>query len=253
MYTVRKARDYNKFPIRTESDYVKALHAVFSLMDDSIQSTRKNQIVRLVEEDYIIQRIFDELNDESTLYYDGKLLDFEEFVHAVAKDTKPGLFSKLLRQQAKIKKYSQVKTILIKLVVALQNMIDKKAVPKGVDRFIKKEYGYDISNKDTINLLNFLVNYKFYHDLNLHAFLEAVYPELIEDKSIVWKTIPDPPDIIDSPSKKEEGKRFGDRPLKPRNAPAGNAKPAANAKPATNAKPAAARSRSTRKNRKSSA
>ena len=135
-----------------------------------------------------------------------------------------------------------MKTILIKLVVAVQHMIDKKAVPKEVEKFIKKEYGYDISNKDTLNLLNFLINYKFYHNLNLHNFLEALYPELIEDKSIVWKNIPDPTNIIDTPSKKEEGKaRYANRAPKPRN----TAAPAPAPAPAP-----AARSRSTRKNRK---
>jgi len=247
MYTIRKARDYTKFPIRTESDYVKALHAAFSLMEESINATKKNQIIRFVEDDSIIERIFDELNDETTIYYDGKLLNFEQFVHAVVRDTTPGLFSKLVTQQAVIKKSSQVKTILIKLVVAIQNMIDKKAVPKEVEKFIKKEYGYDVCNKDTINLLNFLINYKFYHNLNLHNFLEALYPELIEDKTIVWKNIPDPANIIDTSSKKEEGKsRYTNRAPKPRNTPAGNTKPATNAKPAA----PAARSRSTRKNRK---
>jgi hypothetical protein len=178
--------------IRRERDLVELLHKAVSLIYENIKTTRKNYIVVQIEQDYILLRIYKELNKES-IFYDGKTLNFEEFIRAIQKDT-----SRWWLVGSKIKTHDQVKTILIKIMAAIRNIITRKAIPRELERFIKEEHGYNICNKDSINLLNFLINFKFYHDLNTRDLIDAIYPEIIEQSSIRWNVIPDPPEVIEA-------------------------------------------------------
>ena len=178
--------------IRRERDLVELLHKAVSLIYNNIKTTRKNYIVVQIEQDYILLRIYKELNKES-LFYDGKTLNFEEFIRAIQKDT-----SRWWLVGSKIKTHDQVKTILIKIMAAIRNIITRKAIPRELEHFIKEEHGYNICNKDSINLLNFLINFKFYHDLNTRDLIDAIYPEIIEQSSIRWNVIPDPPEVIEA-------------------------------------------------------
>jgi hypothetical protein len=178
--------------IRRERDLVELLYKAVSLIYNNIKTTRKNYVVVQIEQDYILLRIYKELNRES-LFYDGKTLNFENFIRAIQKDT-----ARWWLVGSKIKTHDQVKTILIKIMAAIRNIITRKAIPRELERFIKEEHGYNICNKDSINLLNFLINFKFYHDLNTRDFIDAIYPEIIEQSSIRWNVIPDPPEVIEA-------------------------------------------------------
>jgi len=178
--------------IRRERDLVELLHKAVSLIHDNIKSTRKNYIIVKIEQDYILLRIFKELNKE-TIFYDGKTLSFEEFIRAIEKAT-----SRWWLVGSKIKTHDQVKTILIKIMAAIRNVVTRKAIPRELERFIKEEHGYNICNKDSINLLNFIINFKFYHDLNTRDFIDAIYPEIAEQSSIRWNIIPNPPNVIEA-------------------------------------------------------
>jgi hypothetical protein len=172
--------------IRRDSDLIKLLHEAVSFIHANMQSKK----LIGYEDDFIIDRIFKELNKE-TIYYDSKSLDFKNFIAAVKKDT-----AHWWLLGSKINKPEQAKTILVKIMSAIRNIITRKAVPKKLEQFIKEEHGYDISNKDSVNLLNFLINFKFYHDLSTHDFMSAIYPELAE--KITWKSVPNPPNIINA-------------------------------------------------------
>ncbi len=109
------------YPIRRDRDYVALLHRALLLIKENIKATRKNYLIVKIKQDYVLLRIFEELNKE-TIYYDGKSLTFEEFISTAAKQTNGKFFSP-------IKTQTQSKTILIKLMAAILIVVIRKAFP----------------------------------------------------------------------------------------------------------------------------
>lgn len=169
--------------IKTEKDRIKYLNTAFKFIHENISDSNKKDI--------IILSIFKNLNKEK-FYYNGDIMNFTEFIHAVVKDTTPGWFGK----SSYVKTHSELKTILIKLMTAIRNVIVRKENLKDVLEFIENEHGFNISNKDSVNILNFIINYKFFDNFDTYDFLKTMYPELSE--KVVKKDIPDPPEILDA-------------------------------------------------------
>jgi len=138
--------------------------------------------------DYLVLHIVKHLNKDEIIY-DGIYYNFEKFIAKVESDTK-GFFS------TKVRDNDELKTILISLFSSIQKVIGKKELTKELEHFIDTKHGYDISNKLSINLLNFLVNYNYYYGFDTLKCLDIIYPELIQE--IKRKKIPDPPQILDA-------------------------------------------------------
>lgn len=166
--------------VKTEHDRVKLMHEAFELIYKTIYHSKKTN--------YIVLHVINNLNREE-IYYNGRKKNFTEFVLAVLKDTK-GKYS------ATIKTHNELKTILIKLMTAIRNVVIRKDDTKDVFEFIEMQHGFNISNKDSVNLLNFLINYDFFDTFNTNEFLKIMYPELAE--KIVKRDIPDPPEILNA-------------------------------------------------------
>jgi len=216
--------------IMSEKHRVALVHDAFKLILENIKHSKKT--------DYIILHVFEMLNKEK-VYYNGKPMDFTEFIKAVEYDTSSYWFS------AKVKNVVELKAILVKLMTAIKNVILKKREMHDVFDFIDNEYGYDISHKDSLNFLNFLINYKFYDQYDTFEMLRTVYPELAEKAGDEKE---EPMDVLEirhkvkkshnysqknqGPPKKFEGKPFEGKPFegkpfpKPEGGGGGEGKPA---------------------------
>ena len=191
--------------IRTDNDRIDLFHDMVELIQDTLKDTNKH--------DYIVLDVVKKLNNED-VHYDGKFLSFPKFIDKIENDTrKKGWFYK----ESKLKHDNQLKTVLIKIFSAITNVISKKDVVKEVSRFIENEYGYDISDKQSINIFNLLVNYRYYYTFDTHKFIEIIYPELASETR--GKRPPPPSQILDS--SRDESKRQGPYPKRVEGATSG--------------------------------
>ena len=184
-------RSVNMSHIRTDKDRVELFHTMVHKITKTIRTASRT--------DYIVLNIVKQLNKEDIIY-DGKYYSFEKFIGRVEEDTRKGFIF-----GAKIRDDDQLKTVLIKLMSAIRSIIGKKEVTKEVERFLETEHGYDICNKLSVNLLNFLINYTYYDGFDTLLFLDIIYPELAAE--IQRKKIADPPQILNAV--REAGPRPG--------------------------------------------
>ena len=147
--------------IRTDKDRVKLFHEMMKRINKTIKHASRT--------DYIILHIIKELNKEDIIY-DGKYYSFEKFIAKVESDTK----NRFIFLRSKIGDNDELKTILVELFAAIQKIIGKKEVTKELERFIDTKYGYDICNKLSVNLLNFLINYNYYDGFDTLLFLDTI-------------------------------------------------------------------------------
>ena len=172
----------NMSHVRTDKDRVELFHIMVSKINRTIRDATRT--------DYIVLNIIKQLNKEDIIY-DGKYYSFEKFMQRLEQDTNKGwIFG------AKIRDDDQLKTVLIKMMAAIRNVIGKKEVTKELERFLETEHGYDVCNKLSVNLLNFLINYRYYDGFDTLMFLDIVYPELAQE--IQRKKIADPPQILNA-------------------------------------------------------
>jgi hypothetical protein len=167
--------------IRTDKDRVELFHTMVNMINKTIKDASRT--------DYIVLNIIKQLNKEDIIY-DGRYYSFEKFISKLEQDTRKGFFN------AKIRDDDQLKTFLVKLMAAIRNIIGKKEVTKELERFLDTEHGYDICNKLSVNLLNFLINYRYYDGFDTLQFLDIIYPELAQE--IQRKKIADPPQILNA-------------------------------------------------------
>lgn len=171
---------YSMSHIRTDKDRVELFHAMIVRINKTIRDASRT--------DYIVLNIIKQLNKEDIIY-DGIYYNFEKFIAKVEQDTRKGwVFN------AKIRDDDQLKTVLVKLFASIQKVIGKKEVTKELERFLDTEHGYDICNKLSVNLFNFLINYRYYDGFDTLLFLDTIYPELAQE--IQRKKIADPPQIL---------------------------------------------------------
>ena len=173
---------YNITHIRTDKDRVKLFHTMVNMINKTIKDASRT--------DYIVLNIVKQLNKEDIIY-DGTYYNFEKFISKLEQATREGIIF-----NAKIRDSNQLKTILVKIFATIQKIIGKKEVTKELERFLETEHGYDICNKLSVNLLNFLINYRYYDGFDTLQFLDIIYPELAQE--IQRKKIADPPQILNA-------------------------------------------------------
>jgi len=145
------------------------------LVNDAFKLIKKNMHLSKEKHELVLELF--ELFDKKIIYYNAKVLRFEEFIDEVIKDTNnTGIFYR----STKIKTLSELKKIFVLLLGVIRNVVASEEISRDVKKFIKEEYGYQISNKDTINILNFLINYRMYNDFNTIELMDELYPEIIE-------------------------------------------------------------------------
>ena len=134
-------------------------------------------------------------------------MKFRDFVAEVVKDTAHhGWISWLWK--TKVTNLVELKSILLKLMTVIKNVMVKKVETHDVFEFIDTEFGYNVSNKDSINFLNFLINYKFYDSFDTVQMLRSVYPELAEK---VGEKKEEPMNIIDIPDKTKKIRNYSQK------------------------------------------
>lgn len=173
---------YNITHIRTDKDRVELFHTMVNMINKTIKDASRT--------DYIVLNIVKQLNKED-IAYNGTYYNFEEFISKLEQDTRKGFIF-----NAKIRDSDQLKTILVKIFATIQKIIGKKEVTKELERFLETEHGYDICNKLSVNLLNFLINYRYYDGFYTLQFLDIIYHELAQE--IQRKKIADPPQILNA-------------------------------------------------------
>jgi len=169
--------------IRTDKDRVELFHAMVNKINKTIQTANRT--------DYIVLHIIKHLNKENIIY-DGIYYNFEKFIKKVEQDTRKGFIFKTTT----IRNSDQLKTLLVKIFATIQKIIGKKEITKELERFLETEHGYDICNKLSVNLFNFLINYHYYDGFDTLLFLDTIYPELAQE--IQRKKIADPPQILNA-------------------------------------------------------
>ena len=168
--------------VRTDKDRVDLFHTMVNMINRTIKDASRT--------DYIVLNIVKQLNKEDIIY-EGKYYSFEKFISKLEQDTRKGfIFGATIRDD------DQLKTVLVKLMSAIRNVIGKREVTKELERFLETEHGYDICNKLSVNLLNFLINYRYYDGFDTLQFLDIIYPELAQE--IQRKKIADPPQILNA-------------------------------------------------------
>lgn len=172
----------NMSHIRTDNDRVELFHTMVNMINTTIKDASRT--------DYIVLNIVKQLNKEDIMY-EGRYYSFEKFISKLEQDTRRGFIF-----GARIRDDDQLKTVLVKLMSVIRNVIGKKEVTKELERFLESEHGYDISNKLSVNLLNFLINYRYYDGFDTLLFLDIIYPELAQE--IQRKKIADPPQILNA-------------------------------------------------------
>jgi len=145
------------------------------LVNQAFKLIKKNMNLSKDKHELVLELF--ELFSEKVIYYNAKVLRFEEFINEVIQDTnKTGIFYK----STKIKTLAELKKIFILLLGVIRNVVASEEISRDIKKFIKEEYGYHISNKDTINILNFLINYRMYNDFNTIELMDELYPEILE-------------------------------------------------------------------------
>jgi hypothetical protein len=177
--------------VRTDKDRIELFNIMLDLVRSTIRDANKT--------DYIVLNVVKQL-DKEDIHYEGKFHSFSNFINKIAQDTKRGF----LGGAPILKDGDQLKTILVKIFTAITSVISKKEISKEVDRFLENEYGYEISNKKSVNILNLLVNYHYYDKFDTLRFLDIIYPELASE--IQAKKIADPPQVLNVARNDSRGK-----------------------------------------------
>ncbi len=171
----KEKKEDDKGAVKKEA--LEMLHDAVTLMYENFQiKKRKN---------YNLLAIFSNLK-KRVVYYDGNIFnDFEDFLYQVIKDTSKPIFFR----KPKITKQYQLKNILVNILLAIKFVTPEMSAE--LKKFIEKEHGYDISNNNTLNLFNFIINFKYYGEIDTRKMIELIYPELLTNK-IDRKIIEDP-------------------------------------------------------------
>ena len=145
-------------------DRIEATNYVFKAIQKNISRSKGT----------IIASLFEELNKER-IFYHRNFINFTEFVDVVVKNTSKGFFT-----GPKTKTDQELKEILVKLLSVLRVVIVKGGVHRDINTFIKEAEGFNIANKESINIINMMINYKIPHMIDTVEYLSMVYPKILE-------------------------------------------------------------------------
>ena len=159
-----------------KQEAIEMLHDAMKLIYENFQIKKTKN--------YNLLAIFSNLK-KRVVYYDGNIFDYEQFLEQAIKDTSKSTFFK----KTKVTKQYQLKNILVNLLIAIKNVTPDMS--SDLKKFIEKEHGYDISNNNTLNLFNFIINFKYYGEIDTRKLIELIYPELLTNK-VDRKLIEDP-------------------------------------------------------------
>lgn len=151
---------------------------VHQLIKDRIEAT--NYVFKAIQKNIarskgtLLESLFEELNKER-IFYHRNFINFTEFINIVVKNTSKGFFA-----GPKTKSDQELKEILVKLFSVLRVVIVKGGVHRDITDFIEKADGFDITNKDSIDLINVMVNYKVPHMIDTIEYLSMIFPNILE-------------------------------------------------------------------------
>jgi hypothetical protein len=162
------------------------------MMHETLKHIRDNFEIKK-SKNYNLLAIFSNLK-RRIVYYEGNILDCEEFIQKAIKDTAKGNFI----FKTKVTKQYQLKNILVNLLIAIKHVTPDMS--KELLKFIDEEHGYKVSNNKTLNLFNFIVNFKYYGMVDTRKLIEIIYPELLTNK--VDRLIIEDPKVFEGGGKK---------------------------------------------------
>jgi hypothetical protein len=168
---------------------------------DKVALDMLHNAMKLIQENFLIKKtknynllaIFSNLK-RRIVYYDGNILDYEQFLEEAIKDTAP--VKKFLFKKTtitKVTKQYQLKNILVNLLIAIKHVTPD--ISPELKKFIEQEHGYKISNNSTLNLFNFIINFKYFGEIDTRKMIELIYPELLTNK--VDRLIIEPPKVFE--------------------------------------------------------
>ena len=147
------------------------------LVRKAFKTLRRNFTVYKTRK-YQILTIFKEFKHQ-IIYYDGNRISFNTFLNRVIeefKDLKPPL-------------RLYCKDLLIQLMTIMKEI--SPLMSHRLRQFINTQYGYKVTDSDSINLLNFLLNYKYYGEIDTLALVKDIYPELLDHVKVEARNRPD--------------------------------------------------------------
>jgi hypothetical protein len=145
-------------------DRIEATNYVFKAIQKNIARSKGT----------LLESLFEEMNKER-IFYHRNFINFTEIVNIVVKNTSKGFFT-----GPKTKTDKELQEILIKLLSVLRVVIVKGGVHRDITDFIKTADGYDITNKDSIDLINVMINYKVPHTIDTVEYLSMIFPNILE-------------------------------------------------------------------------
>lgn len=172
---------------KKEDDEGLVKKEALEMLHDAMKLIKENFEIKKTK-NYNLLAIFSNLK-KKIVYYDGNILDFEQFLEYAIKDTSKGSFFK----KTKVTKQYQLKNILVNLLIAIKYVTPDMSAELKI--FIDSEHGYKISNNNTLNLFNFIINFKYHGEIDTRKMIEIIYPELLTSK--INQIIIGPPPIFE--------------------------------------------------------
>jgi hypothetical protein len=172
---------------KKEDDKGAVKKEALEMLHDAIKLIYENFQIKKTK-NYNLLAIFSNLK-RRIVYYDGNILDYEQFLEYAIKDTSKGSFFK----RTKVTKQYQLKNILVNLLIGIKHVTPDMSFE--LKKFIKEEHGYEISNNNTLNLFNFIINFKYHGEIDTRKMIEIIYPELLTSK--INQIIIGPPTIFE--------------------------------------------------------
>ena len=147
------------------------------LVRKAFKTLRRNFTVYKTRK-YQILTIFKEFKHQ-IIYYDGNRISFNTFLNRVIEEFKD------LKSPLRL----YCKDLLIQLMTIMKEI--SPLMSHRLRQFINTQHGYKVTDSDSINLLNFLLNYKYYGEIDTLALIKDVYPELLEHVTLEPRNRPD--------------------------------------------------------------
>jgi hypothetical protein len=147
-------------------DRIEAVNMVFNAIRKNINASKKTFLKTLVNS-----------LDEQRTFYNKSFLNFTQFIDMVIRDSSKGFFT-----NPKLKEDQELKDIILKLLSFISVVISKGKVQRDVEDYIKKSVEFKITNKETLNILNLLINYKNPITIDTLEFLEVIVPDFYEKR-----------------------------------------------------------------------
>jgi hypothetical protein len=162
----------DKFKGPADNESIALMHQALTLLEEVIEIYKNKK--------YNLLSIFKHLKSK-TAYYDGEVYEFFDFIKIAKKDTKGGYFKK-----PKASTKSVLRNILVNILIAIRSIRHEQS--KELKKFIEEEIGYDIvTNSQTLNLLNFFLNFRIYDNFDTVYFVNKIIPGLIENSRVTKK------------------------------------------------------------------